>query len=76
MALLTPSQGGSNTYKLELPRDMTIFATFNVGDLSPYVEDDIGFGDLRANSFEMRGGQCRPRARARPSISTRKGNAP
>jgi len=28
---------------------MAISATFNVGDLSPYIEDEIDFGDLRAN---------------------------
>jgi len=32
---------GSNAYKLQLPGDMAISATFNIGDLSPYVEDTI-----------------------------------
>jgi len=32
---------GSNAYKLQLPGDMAISATFNIGDLSPYVEDNI-----------------------------------
>jgi len=32
---------GSNTYKLQLPGDMAISSTFNIGDLSPYVEDAI-----------------------------------
>jgi len=43
---------GANAYKLELPRDMAVSTTFNVGDLSPYVKDDIDFGDLRENPFE------------------------
>jgi len=30
---------GRNAYKLQLLGDMAILATFNVGDLSPYVED-------------------------------------
>ena len=38
---------GDNAYKLELLRDMNVSTTFNVGDLTPYVEDD--FEDLRAN---------------------------
>jgi len=32
---------GSNAYKLQLPGDMAVSATFNIGDLSPYVEDAI-----------------------------------
>ena len=32
---------GSNAYKLQLPGDMAVSATFNIGDLSPYVEDTI-----------------------------------
>lgn len=43
---------GANAYKLELPGDMTVSATFNVGDLSPYIEDEIDFGDLRANPLK------------------------
>jgi len=43
---------GTNAYKLELPGDMAISSTFNVGDLSPFVEDDIDFRDLRANPFK------------------------
>jgi len=46
---------GANAYKLELPGDMAISATFNIGDLSPYVEDDIDFGDLRVNP--LKGGE-------------------
>jgi len=31
----------SNSYKLQLPGDMAVSATFNIGDLSPYVADNI-----------------------------------
>jgi hypothetical protein len=30
---------GENAYKIELPSDYGVFATFNVLDLSPYYED-------------------------------------
>jgi len=44
---------GDNAYKLQLPGDMAISATFNVGDLSPYVEDSIEDpSNLRANPPE------------------------
>ena len=43
---------GANAYKLELPAGMTVSATFNVRGLSPYLEDDIDFGDFRANPFK------------------------
>ena len=36
-----------NAYKLELPGDIHVSATFNVGDLAAYVKDD--FKDLNAN---------------------------
>nr|GEX42090.1 copia protein [Tanacetum cinerariifolium] len=45
---------GDNAYKLELPGDSKILATFNVGDLSPYFEDDP-LEDLRTNSSEPGG---------------------
>ena len=40
-----------NSYKLELSGDMGVSPTFNIGDLTPYLEDeDDGYGDdLRAN---------------------------
>ena len=38
---------GDNAYKLEIPRDMNVSTTFNVGDLTPYVKDDDK--DLRVN---------------------------
>ncbi|GKV34692.1 hypothetical protein SLEP1_g43044 [Rubroshorea leprosula] len=40
-----------NAYKLELPSEYNVSATFNVSDLSPF---DVG-DDLRTNSFEERG---------------------
>jgi len=43
---------GANAYKLELPGDMVVSATFNVGELSSYVEDETDYGDLRANPFK------------------------
>jgi len=38
-----------NAYKVDLPRDYGVSATFNVADLSPYFEDDH-LANLRANS--------------------------
>ena len=29
-----------NAFKIKLPKDMHISATCNVGDLTPYLEDD------------------------------------
>ncbi|KAL4319737.1 hypothetical protein GQ457_18G009760 [Hibiscus cannabinus] len=40
-----------NAYKLDLPGDYNVSATFNVSDLSPY--DDSA--DLRTNPFQERG---------------------
>ena len=37
----------NNTYKMELPGDMHVSGTFDLGDLAPYVED--AFKDLRAH---------------------------
>jgi len=37
---------GANAEKMELSRDVTVSATFNVGGLSPYMEDAINYGDL------------------------------
>ena len=31
---------GGNAYKVELPGDTNISITFNVGDLTPYIEDE------------------------------------
>jgi len=41
-----------NTYKLELPRDMGVSSTFNVGDLTPYLEDKEDGDNLRANYIQ------------------------
>jgi len=38
-----------NTYKVNLPRDYGVLATFDVADLSPYLDDDH-LVNLRANS--------------------------
>ena len=38
---------GDNVYKLELPANMKVSATFNIGDLAPYIE--VKFENLRAN---------------------------
>ena len=44
---------GDNAYNVELPSDINISATFNVGDLNPYIEDeDEDIGDLRANPLQ------------------------
>jgi len=44
---------GENAYKIELPREQ-IFATFNVGDLTSYFEDDKKQNeDLRANPLQQ-----------------------
>uniref|UniRef100_A0A7C8Z7B4 Tf2-1-like SH3-like domain-containing protein n=1 Tax=Opuntia streptacantha TaxID=393608 RepID=A0A7C8Z7B4_OPUST len=44
---------GDNAYKLQLPGDMAVSATFNVGDLSPYVEDSVEDpSDLETNPLE------------------------
>ncbi|PKI72282.1 hypothetical protein CRG98_007356 [Punica granatum] len=43
-----------NAYKIELPDDYSVSATFNVRDLSPYFEDEE-YLDLRANPFEPGG---------------------
>ena len=40
-----------NAYKVDLPGDYGVSATFNVADLSPYLEDDH-LANLRANSSQ------------------------
>jgi len=39
----------NNIYKLKLPKDYGVSATFNVADLSPYLGDDT-LENLRGNS--------------------------
>ena len=41
-----------NAYKLELPEGMNTSSTFNVGDLTPYLEDEEQGDDLRANHIQ------------------------
>ena len=41
-----------NAYKVDLPGDCGVSATFNVADLSPYLVDDY-LEDLRANSLSQ-----------------------
>jgi len=42
-----------NAYKINFPRDYGVSATFNVADLSPYLEDNH-LDNLRANSPQQR----------------------
>ena len=44
-----------NAYKVELSDDMNISTTFNVEDLTPYIEDeDEDVGDFKANPLQER----------------------
>ena len=47
----------NNEYRLELPGDYGVSATFNISDLSPYILDDVyeDPSDLRANLPQARG---------------------
>jgi hypothetical protein len=47
----SPERINDNAYKLDLPGEYNVSATFNVTDLSPF---DIG-GDLRAIPFQEEG---------------------
>ena len=43
---------GDNAYKIESAGKMNISATFNVGNLAPYIKyKDEGHEDLRENSL-------------------------
>ena len=58
---------GDNAYKVELPADMNISATFNVGDLTCYIEDDDeDIQDLRANPLQ--GGEVDAEQTMRPNL--------
>jgi len=39
----------NNAYKINFPREYEVSASFNVADLSPYLEDDT-LENLRVNS--------------------------
>jgi len=40
--------------KIELPGDINTSVTFNVGDLTPYIEDeDEGIEDLKVNPLQQ-----------------------
>ena len=44
---------GDNAYKLQLLGDMAVSATFNIGDLSPYTDDNfVDPSDFRANTLQ------------------------
>ena len=44
---------GENAYKIKLPGDTQVSVTFNVGDLTPYLEDDEEHDeDLRINPLQ------------------------
>jgi hypothetical protein len=40
-----------NAYKVDFPSDYNVSATFNVKDLTPYLDDDDD-SDLRTNHFQ------------------------
>lgn len=42
---------GDNAYKLELPVDYGVSATFNVANITPHLDGDGG-PDLRSNHFQ------------------------
>ena len=41
-----------NAYKVELPRECGVFNTFNMADLSPYLED-VPLKDLGSNPLQQ-----------------------
>ena len=51
-----------NAYRLDLPGEYGVSATFNVSDLSPFSFDE-GTCNLRTNPFEERGNDGGPLAR-------------
>jgi len=46
---------GPNSYKVDLPGEYGVFATFNLADLSPYYDDNEELSSLRSNSNQLRG---------------------
>lgn len=45
------SKINDNAYKIDLPGEYGVHATFNIGDLSPYLDDD-GIQELRSIPFK------------------------
>jgi len=43
---------GPNAYKVNLPGEYGVFATFNVADLNPYYDEDEEIPSLRSNSSQ------------------------
>jgi len=43
---------GSNAYKVDLPREYGVLATFNVSDLSRYYDESEDIPSLRSNSHQ------------------------
>ena len=43
---------GPNAYKMDLPGEYGVSATFNVADLSPYHEESEEIPNLRSNSHQ------------------------
>ena len=41
-----------NAYNVDPPSDYNVSATFNVKDLTPYLDDDDDDSDLRTNHFQ------------------------
>ena len=59
-----------NAYKIDLPEDYTVSPTFNVRDLTPYLEDGVGVEDdvdLRENPFQLGGYDVPHHGRSDPS---------
>jgi hypothetical protein len=61
-----------NAYKVDLPGDYNVSATFNVKDLTPYLEDDDDY-DLRTNHFQpgaddVHHGNYNPSCKAKTNI--------
>jgi len=44
----------NNANKLELPADMGVSPTLNIGDLTPYLKDEDDGDNLRANHNQAR----------------------
>ncbi|PKI31371.1 hypothetical protein CRG98_048238 [Punica granatum] len=70
--LVKEKVNNDNTYKIELPDDYNVSATFNVRDLSPYFEDEEDM-DLRANPFEP-GGEDVPKNTVQDEARSSSGN--